>query len=77
MLEKKEAMETQMSQVTEMKCKAVACKQCNYRDLRASERCRSEGHTLTYFDAVKRWFNCRVCSQKTITIDKLPSTPCS
>ncbi len=51
--------------------------QCNYTALSASELCRREGHALKSIKAVKRFFKCKDCKQRTITLDRLPKRACN
>lgn len=51
--------------------------QCNYTALSASELCRREGHPVRTIKAVKRFFQCKDCKQRTISLDRLPKRPCT
>ncbi|ELU17712.1 hypothetical protein CAPTEDRAFT_229132 [Capitella teleta] len=75
-LEKTEKMENAMSGVTQLKCKAVTCAQCKYTALGPSQRCKDEGHRLKYFNAVKRFFACHDCGNRTVTLERYPKETC-
>lgn len=51
--------------------------QCKYTALSASELCRREGHPLRSIKAVKRFFQCKDCKNRTISLDRLPKRPCN
>ncbi|XP_057364805.1 protein MCM10 homolog [Daphnia carinata] len=76
-LERKEQMETKMLDTFEIKTTAITCTKCNYTALSASELCRREGHSVRTIKAVKRFFQCKDCKQRTISLDRLPKRPCS
>ncbi|XP_023295479.2 protein MCM10 homolog [Lucilia cuprina] len=75
-LEKKEALEEKMLNTYKMPCKAVICKICKYTALSASERCKAEGHPLKVVDAEKRFFQCKDCGNRTVSVFKLPKVSC-
>jgi len=76
-LEKKEQLEDKMKTITEIKVKVVCCKQCNYTAESASELCRQENHSLKYSKALKKFFVCKVCKQRTVTYGApIPKHPC-
>ena len=51
--------------------------QCNGTTERFPEMCRNQGHRVSSRTAVKRFFECSGCKNRTSTIDKkLPSTSC-
>lgn len=76
MLEKKEAMEEKMMTTTKVECKAVICLKCKYASFSAAERCKAEGHPLKVKDAMKRFFKCKDCGNRTITLQRLPKLAC-
>uniref|UniRef100_A0A0K8U4Y0 Protein MCM10 homolog n=3 Tax=Bactrocera latifrons TaxID=174628 RepID=A0A0K8U4Y0_BACLA len=76
-LEKKEAMEEKMLKTFAISCKAVICKDCKYTALSAADRCKNEKHSFKIIDAVKRFFQCKDCENRTITLFKLPKFSCS
>lgn len=75
-LEKKEMIEQKMLDTWQVKTKAIYCKQCKYRALSTSELCKTENHVCVAVDAVKRFFACKNCKNRTISLDKLPRFPC-
>ncbi|XP_005184561.1 protein MCM10 homolog [Musca domestica] len=76
-LEKKEALEEKMLSTYKMACKAVICKTCKYTAFSAAERCKQERHPLKVVDAEKRFFQCKDCGNRTVSVFRLPKTCCS
>ncbi|XP_066254517.1 protein MCM10 homolog [Euwallacea similis] len=75
-LEVKERMEEKMINTHKVKCKAVKCLKCKYVSFSASDMCKSEGHQLKVFDAMKRFYKCGNCQNRTVTIEFVPTKPC-
>ncbi|KAK8777099.1 hypothetical protein V5799_029554 [Amblyomma americanum] len=75
-LEKKEQLEEKMLSVTEIQCDVVSCKKCNYTAHQASDLCKKENHALRHHKAMKRFFRCKDCSQRTATFCKVPAYSC-
>lgn len=75
--EKREAMEEKMLKTFTISCKAVVCKDCKYTSFSAADRCKTEKHSLKIIDAVKRFFQCKDCGNRTITLFRLPKFSCS
>lgn len=75
-LEKKEALEEKMLNTYKMPCKAVICKICKYTAFSAAERCKEERHPLKVIDAEKRFFQCKDCGNRTVSVFKLPKVSC-
>lgn len=75
-LEKKEQMEEKMVSTYKVPCKAVRCLQCKYTSFSASELCKTERHRLRVFDAVKRFFKCSNCGNRTACLELVPMHPC-
>ncbi|XP_069692881.1 protein MCM10 homolog isoform X2 [Periplaneta americana] len=75
-LEKKEQLELKMLETYKIACKAVRCMKCKYTAFSASDMCRSESHPLKVLDAVKRFFKCGHCTNRTVTLDLIPLHPC-
>ncbi|XP_026472552.1 protein MCM10 homolog isoform X1 [Ctenocephalides felis] len=75
-LEKKEAMEEKMLNTFKVACKAVSCSVCKYTSFSASEKCKKERHQLKVTDSFKRFFQCQDCSNRTVTLDKIPKFSC-
>lgn len=75
-LEKKEQLEEKMLSVTEIQCDVVSCKRCNYTAHQASDLCKKENHALRHHKAMKRFFRCKDCSQRTATFCKVPAYSC-
>lgn len=75
-LEKKEAMEEKMLNTTKVACKAVICLTCKYVALSASDRCKEERHPLKIKEAEKRFFKCKDCGNRTISLQRIPKLAC-
>ncbi|XP_054741702.1 protein MCM10 homolog isoform X2 [Anastrepha obliqua] len=75
-LEKKEAMEKKMLNTYELPCKAVICRNCEYTAFSAADRCKEELHILEIIDAVKRFFQCKDCGNRTTSLFKIPKFSC-
>jgi len=75
-LERKELLENKMLTTWELKTKAVYCPKCKYRALSASDLCKTERHPTVLVDALKRFFSCKGCKNRTMSLDKLPRLPC-
>lgn len=76
-LEAKERMEEKMTTTYKVPCKAVRCLKCKYKSFSASDLCKSEKHPLTVFDAMKRFFKCGHCGNRTVSLDVIPTRPCT
>lgn len=76
-LEAKERMEDKMANTHKVKCKAVKCLQCKYVSFSASDFCKTEKHPLKVFDAMKRFYKCANCQNRTVTLDLVPLKPCT
>lgn len=76
-LEKKEQMEEKMLNTFKVACKAVRCLTCKYTSFSASEMCKTERHPLRVMDAMKRFFKCGDCSNRTVTLEVIPLVSCS
>ncbi|XP_034940442.1 protein MCM10 homolog [Chelonus insularis] len=75
-LEAKERMEEKMINTFKVDCKAVTCLVCRYTSFSASEMCKEKKHPLRVIDAVKSFFKCSDCGNRTVSLDRLPSTSC-
>ena len=77
-LEVKEKMEKQLMESSKLPCKAVQCLRCNYTSYSASDSCKKDRHPLRVFDTFKRFFKCKSCSKRTVTLDEvIPTSRCS
>ncbi|XP_046386324.1 protein MCM10 homolog [Ischnura elegans] len=76
-LEKKEKMEEKMLNTYKLECKAVRCLKCKYLAFSASEYCKSEGHPTKVVNAVKRFFKCHDCGNRTVSLELCPLKPCN
>ncbi|KZC14053.1 Protein MCM10 like protein [Dufourea novaeangliae] len=75
-LEMKERMEEKMSTTYKVSCKAVKCLVCKYSSFSASEMCKEQKHPLRVTDAMKRFFKCGDCGNRTVSLDRIPSHSC-
>ncbi|XP_028398003.1 protein MCM10 homolog [Dendronephthya gigantea] len=75
--EKKEEMETKMLLTKEIKVKVFQCEQCNYVAEKPGVKCKEEKHKLTQTQAMKKFFSCRDCSERTIVYgQRYPTREC-
>lgn len=76
-LEMREKMEQNMINTYKVVCKAVRCLKCKYTSFSASDRCKAEKHPLRVFDAVKRFFKCGNCGNRTVCLEIVPIVGCN
>ena len=74
--EAKDAIEQKMLDTRSVKVKAVTCSICNYTDFKSSELCKQQGHKVKVIDATKRFFSCKDCKRRTVSLDRLPKKTC-
>ncbi|XP_012531092.1 protein MCM10 homolog [Monomorium pharaonis] len=75
-LEAKERMEEKMMNTFKINCKAVKCAICKYTAFSASDMCKEQRHPLRVIDAVKRFFKCADCGNRTVSLNRMPSHSC-
>ncbi|XP_030750083.1 protein MCM10 homolog [Sitophilus oryzae] len=75
--EAREKMEEKMANTHKVKCKAVKCLTCKYTSFSASDLCKTERHPLKVFDAMKRFYKCSNCQNRTVTLELVPTRPCT
>ncbi|XP_077271361.1 minichromosome maintenance 10 homolog isoform X2 [Temnothorax americanus] len=75
-LEAKERMEEKMMNTFKVNCKAVKCAICKYTAFSASDMCKEQRHPLRVIDAVKRFFKCADCGNRTVSLNRMPSHTC-
>ncbi|XP_014245891.1 protein MCM10 homolog [Cimex lectularius] len=75
-MEKKEQLEEKMMKTYKIDCKAVSCLKCKYTWFSASEACKEERHPLKVVDAVKRFFKCSSCGNRTVSLNIIPIIAC-
>lgn len=75
-LEVKERMEEKMLTTFQVKCKAVTCRICKYTAFSSSDLCKKLHHPVKVIDAVKRFFKCEDCGNRTISLDRIPAETC-
>lgn len=74
--EAKDAIEQKMLDTKSVKVKAVTCTICNYTDFKSSELCKEQGHKVKVIETSKRFFACKDCKRRTISLDRLPKKCC-
>ncbi|XP_068081660.1 protein MCM10 homolog isoform X2 [Anabrus simplex] len=75
-LEKREKMEEKMLTTFKVDCKAVRCLKCKYTSFSASDMCKTLGHPIKVIDAVKRFFRCHDCGNRTVSLELIPLMSC-
>lgn len=75
-MEKKDRLEEKMLNTFKVECKAVRCLKCDYIWFSVSDACKAEGHPTKVVDAVKRFFKCGQCDNRTISLTLIPLIPC-
>ncbi|KAL0130951.1 hypothetical protein PUN28_002500 [Cardiocondyla obscurior] len=75
-LEAKERMEEKMMNTFKIDCKAVKCTICKYTAFSASDMCKEQRHPLRVIDAIKRFFKCADCGNRTVSLNRMPSRSC-
>ncbi|XP_076243067.1 minichromosome maintenance 10 homolog [Calliopsis andreniformis] len=76
-LEMKERMEEKMMTTYKVACKAVKCLICKYTSFSASDICKEQKHPLRVTDAMKRFFKCGDCGNRTVSLNRIPSHSCT
>lgn len=76
-LEIKEKMEEKMMTTFKIDCKAVTCSVCKYTAFSSSDMCKELRHPIRVINAVKRFFKCRDCGNRTVALDKMPKLSCN
>ncbi|KAI4495298.1 hypothetical protein M0804_001499 [Polistes exclamans] len=76
-LEMTEKMEEKMLSTFKVECKAVRCLICKYTAFSGSELCKKQKHPLRVIDAIKRFFKCSDCGNRTVSLEKLPLFSCT
>jgi len=75
-LEVKEKMEEKMMNTFKVNCKAVKCILCKYTAFSASDMCKEQRHPLRVIDAIKRFFKCTDCGNRTVSLSRMPLHNC-
>jgi minichromosome maintenance protein 10 len=75
-LEKKEAIENKMLSTFAIATNAVMCRECKYVALGQSDYCKEKRHQIRVVKATKRFFKCKDCGNRTMSLDRLPKLPC-
>ena len=76
-LEMKERMEEKMMTTFKIDCKAVRCLICKYTAFSGSDFCKQQQHPLRVINAVKSFFKCADCGNRTVSLDRIPSISCN
>jgi hypothetical protein len=71
-LVKKEAIENKLLNTFSVATNAVMCKVCKYIALGQSEYCKELHHQIRVVKATKRFFKCKDCGNRTMSLDRLP-----
>ncbi|XP_011500493.1 PREDICTED: protein MCM10 homolog [Ceratosolen solmsi marchali] len=74
--ESKERLEIKMLETFKINCKAVYCSVCKYVAFSGSDLCKTLQHPVKVIDAVKRFFKCANCENRTVSLDRIPANPC-
>uniref|UniRef100_K1QYT0 Protein MCM10 homolog n=1 Tax=Magallana gigas TaxID=29159 RepID=K1QYT0_MAGGI len=75
-LEKKEKYEDKMQSTMSVRCTVFTCKNCNYTAMKLADKCKTERHTIVKSETSKRFFKCKHCGKRKISIHKYPTEPC-
>ncbi|CAG7824360.1 unnamed protein product [Allacma fusca] len=75
-LEKKEAIENKMLNTFTIATNAVMCRECKYVAVGQSDYCKEKRHTIRIVKATKRFFKCKDCGNRAMSLDRLPKHPC-
>ncbi|XP_043289508.1 protein MCM10 homolog [Venturia canescens] len=76
-LEVKERMEEKMMSTFKIECKAVKCLICKYTAYSGSDLCKEQKHPLKVVNAMKSFFKCHDCGNRTTTLDRIPTHSCT
>ncbi|XP_035725568.1 protein MCM10 homolog isoform X2 [Vespa mandarinia] len=76
-LEMKEKMEKKMLSTFKIECKAVICLICKYTAFSSSDFCKKQKHPIRVINAIKRFFKCSDCGNRTVSLEKLPLHSCT
>ncbi|XP_043666761.1 protein MCM10 homolog [Vespula pensylvanica] len=76
-LEMTEKMEKKMLSTFKIECKAVRCLICKYTAFSSSDFCKKQKHPLRVINAIKRFFKCSDCGNRTVSLEKLPLHSCT
>ncbi|CAH8497635.1 unnamed protein product [Heterobilharzia americana] len=75
-LERRDEFEEKLVNQEKEACTYVICETCNYRAFKAAPACRTSSHQLKYLKGFKRYFRCRQCSKRTVSLDRYPTKSC-
>lgn len=75
-LEVRERMEEKMMSTYKIQCKAVRCLDCKYTSFSAAQKCKDAKHKFRVFDAIKRFFKCGNCGNRTVSLEICPLLSC-
>ncbi|XP_062585653.1 protein MCM10 homolog [Saccostrea cucullata] len=75
-LEKKEKYEEKMQSTMSVNCTVFTCKNCEYTAWKLADKCKAERHTIVKSERSKRFFKCKHCGKRKISMQKYPTEPC-
>ncbi|CAH8842057.1 unnamed protein product [Trichobilharzia szidati] len=75
-LERRDEFEEKLVNQDKEACTYVICETCKYRAFKAAPDCRTSNHQLKYLKGFKRYFSCRHCSKRTVSLDRYPTNSC-
>jgi len=76
-LEKRDEKLLQELATTRAESKVVTCKDCKYTYWSPHDNCRKKGHTLTWNNVIKRFFDCACGQGRAVTWKPFPKVCCS
>lgn len=53
----------------------ILCWQCSYTAMKLADKCKTERHTIVKSETSKRFFKCKHCGKRKISIHKYPTEP--
>ena len=74
--EKKEQLEDKMVETMEVEVSMVVCSICKYRNIFQGKYCKDLGHIVKPGKAFKRFFECKQCKKRCVSLDKMPGKSC-
>ncbi|VDN99289.1 unnamed protein product [Rodentolepis nana] len=75
-LEARDQIEEKLLNQHEQECQIVTCLDCQCQSMRVGKNCRKEGHKLEFSTGIRRFFACRNCKTRTVTLHRYPNLEC-
>nr|CDS28458.1 protein mcm10 [Hymenolepis microstoma] len=75
-LEARDQIEEKLLNQHEQECQIVSCLDCQCQSMRVGKNCRKEGHKLEFSTGIRRFFACRNCKTRTVTLNRYPNFEC-